>query len=387
MMKWVLGVNKKTSNPAVFGDNGRYQLLTTLQMMKWVLGVNKKTSNPAVFGDTGRYQLLTTLQMMKWVLGVNKTTSNPAVFGDNGRYQLLTTLQMMKWVLGVNKTTSNPAVFGDTGRYQLLTTNSKQIIDYYQRIKTSHDKADILELAKDAFEDQKLLQLEWIAVIENVLLKFQDSVDMSCVAETIQSKILSKKIRNELETNFEVIWNHDRNNTTKLMFYNKIKSKYGEEDYLKLTQKAYHQARSIARMRMSAHTLHIETGRYNGTARSRRYCKACCSADEDTVAALLDLPFSEISIETEEHALLYCPEYDNVRESSPISLLNDLKQDVSMVFNDAKSTHKLASFLKKNHEPPKSSRRQKIRLQAQDCLLNTGLAFFSTSFFLLLSVL
>ena len=72
-----------------------------------------------------------------------------------------------------------------------------------------------------------------------------------------------------------------------------------------------------------------------------------CTAEEDTVAVLLDLPFSEIPIETEEHALLYCPEYDNVRESAPISLLNDLKQDVSMVFNDVKAMHKLASFLEK----------------------------------------
>ena len=39
--------------------------------------------------------------------------------------------------------------------------------------------------------------------------------------------------------------------------------------------------------------------------------------NKDTVAALLDLPFSEILIETEENALLYCPEYDNVRESAP----------------------------------------------------------------------
>ena len=61
----------------------------------------------------------------------------------------------------------------------------------------------------------------------------------------------------------------------------------------------------------------------------------------------IDLPFSEKPIETEEHALLYCPEYDNVRESAPISLLNDLKQDVAMVFNDAKATHKPASFLEK----------------------------------------
>ena len=66
-------------------------------------------------------------------------------------------LQMMKWVLAVNKKTFNSTVFGDTDRYPLLTMHSKHIIDYYQRIKTPHDKADILEPAKDAFEEQKLL--------------------------------------------------------------------------------------------------------------------------------------------------------------------------------------------------------------------------------------
>ena len=28
-----------------------------LQMMKWILGVNKKTPNTAIYGDTGRYPL------------------------------------------------------------------------------------------------------------------------------------------------------------------------------------------------------------------------------------------------------------------------------------------------------------------------------------------
>ena len=28
-----------------------------LQMMKWILGVNKKTSNSAIYGNTGRYLL------------------------------------------------------------------------------------------------------------------------------------------------------------------------------------------------------------------------------------------------------------------------------------------------------------------------------------------
>ena len=129
---------------------------------------------------------------------------------------------------------------------------------------------------------------------------------------------------------------------------------------------------------MSTDTLHIETGRYNGTERSRRYCKACCSAEESTVDALLDLPFTEIPIEAEEHVLLFCPEYDNVRESAPISLLNDLKQDVSMVFNDAKATYKLVSFIQKIM----SHRKQSPTKDRTPGLGLLELAVFSTSFFL-----
>ena len=92
------------------------------------------------------------------------------------------------------------------------------------------------------------------------------------------------------------------------------------------------------------------------------------------MAALPDLPFSEIPIETEEHALLYCPEYDNVRESAPISLLNDLKQDVAMVFNDAKSTHKLASFLEKIMSTEKQSP-TKDQTPGPGLLIKYGISF------------
>ena len=129
---------------------------------------------------------------------------------------------------------------------------------------------------------------------------------------------------------------------------------------------------------MSTDTLHIETGRYNGTARSRRYCKACCSAEESTVAALLDLPFSEIPIEAEEHVLLYCPEYDNVRESAAYRSSTTLSRTFSMVFNDAKATYKLASFIRQIM----SHRKQSPTKDKTPGLGLLELAVFSTSFFL-----
>ena len=47
----------------------------------------------------------------------------------------------------------------------------------------------------------------------------------------------------------------------KLLFYNNIKNSFGEEPeaYLRLTQKPYEEAKSVATIRMSSHRLQIET--------------------------------------------------------------------------------------------------------------------------------
>ena len=63
-----------------------------------------------------------------------------------------------------------------------------------------------------------------------------------------------------MQGKFVELWNIERRKNCKLEFYNLIKSQYKEEDYLKLTQKHYEQARSSAKTRMSANPPHIETG-------------------------------------------------------------------------------------------------------------------------------
>ena len=173
---------------------------------------------------------------------------------------------MMKWILRVNKKTANTANYEDTGRYPLSIVCSKQLIDYFQRVTATKDNLDILSaIVKDAVIEQKTLGLDWFTRTESVIKKYKESVDASSKAEVMTSKLLGKSVRSKMQDKFVELWNIERRKNRKLEFYNLIKSQYKEEDYLKLAQKHYEQARSIAKILMSAHAPHIERGRYKGT--------------------------------------------------------------------------------------------------------------------------
>ena len=51
----------------------------------------------------------------------------------------------------------------------------------------------------------------------------------------------------------------------------------------------------LTKLRISAHFLAIETGRYNNTPKEHRFCKHCPT-----------------SVENEYHFILYCSKFDNL---------------------------------------------------------------------------
>ena len=77
------------------------------------------------------------------------------------------------------------------------------------------------------------------------------------------------------------------------------------------------------------------------------YCKACCTTDKVTATLLSALPFNEMPVETELHALLECTAYNDLRDSTPPSLYEAIKPEVWNLFNNDDLTHKLATFLGK----------------------------------------
>ena len=222
---------------------------------------------------------------------------------------------------------------------------SKQLIDYFQRVTATKENSDVLTIVKDAVIEQK--GLAWFTRTESIIKKYKETVDASSQAGVMTSRLLGKNVRSKMQDEFVKLWNIEWRQNHKLKFYNQIKTQYKEEDYLKLTQKDYQQARNIAKIRMSAHSLHIETGRYKGTPRNLRYCKACCTTDDITATLLSALPFNETAVETELHALLECTAYKDIRDSTPSLLYEAIRPEVWNLFNNQDLTHKLAAFVGK----------------------------------------
>ena len=84
-------------------------------------------------------------------------------------------------------------------------------------------------------------------------------------------------------------WKADIGSSSKLNFYGEIKEKYTFENYLDFIDNRQHKT-ALTKLRISAHRLHIETGRYKGydynlrryvnTPREERTCSVCVNEIE-----------------------------------------------------------------------------------------------------------
>ena len=94
---------------------------------------------------------------------------------------------------------------------------------------------------------------------------------------------IGNKIKKKVQSQFSSFWKREVSreklhengaNRNKLHFYQTLKSSFTIEPYLQLVcnrnQRAW-----LTRIRISAHSLHIETGRYKGTPLNERLCKFC----------------------------------------------------------------------------------------------------------------
>jgi hypothetical protein len=77
--------------------------------------------------------------------------------------------------------------------------------------------------------------------------------------------------------------------------YHIYKTHFGKEKYLQINSFKIRQ--SICKIRVSAHSLNIETGIYKNIIRSERKCTNCSKGD----------------IEDEKHFIVDCPLYENIR--------------------------------------------------------------------------
>ena len=246
-------------------------------------------------------------------------------------------MQVIKWTLGVHKRSSNIGCYGDTGRHPIGIRCLPQILRYFGNLEKqalASSTAVPLPLATLAFLEQRDLELRWYSTLLNIRSKHTSAqshaVKQNCCSEFIQ------------------FWKKEKASQNKLSFYNIIKPEFGYEDYLSTLPRDIR--RHVTRLRISAHTLKIETGRYNTKRGNARLLeKVCDFCTEKTFSNTLlhELPFFDPIIEDELHVLVTCPKYNIPRSLIPLDILSSLlRHDILEVFNNKAYTFHLGRYIK-----------------------------------------
>ena len=235
-------------------------------------------------------------------------------------------LRFLKWILGVHRKTSNVGTYGELGRLPLILDALKLTCDYFDRCKTLPENS----LVKKAFLEQKRLDLSWYHNIYQIRSKFSNGT----------SKFNSINVFQNQRTIFVNNLFSALAQSSKLEYYSKVKKDFKIEEYLNCTIFKYRAA--LTRLRISAHTLEIECGRYgsssNSLPRDLRLCRYCKEVQNIE------------TVESEEHALFECPLYSKFRSTYLLGYQNQ-------TMNTTKSSDSINTFdniNKTNHYPSDS---------------------------------
>jgi hypothetical protein len=96
-------------------------------------------------------------------------------------------------------------------------------------------------------------------------------------------------VRTSLQKHYTLYYEDKLNKSEKLLYYKHIKRPYTTATYLNTVKNANFR-RALTKIRICAHRLEIETGRYHKTAQHDRLCKLCSTSVEDELHFLLHCP-------------------------------------------------------------------------------------------------
>ena len=212
-------------------------------------------------------------------------------------------VRLCRYLLGVHRKATNDAVRGELGRFPLLITILNNSFRYFKRMEHScmYSLAKISCMDKDT----RNLNFSWY----NCMVRLDNVFNQS------------RSFLSDMQNVYRISWtNMIKNCTGKLRTYSQFKETFLLENYV--TQLPLNTRRNLTKLRISAHNLAIETGRYNNTISSitskpidKRLCHHCKK------------------VESEFHLIFECQLYDNVRKK-----LIERINEVSIISFQANST-------------------------------------------------
>ena len=242
-------------------------------------------------------------------------------------------LHFLKWALGVNRKASNAGTWGESGRHPLIYEAVNLTLKYFKRLQGLKDNS----LVSLAIKEQIDLNLDWYKGIKQILQLdsqfsenhvalyraknnkpssptlphkeiflihngFKKRIPQQKVTPNISRAFTPHHIMKQLKGSFKSIWRSSINSSSKLHLYSTLKTHFTKEHYLDLI-KTYQDRANMTRIRISAHRLEIETGRYKNIPKNERTCSWC------------NLVFNNKDVEDELHLLNSCDLYAKDRSN------------------------------------------------------------------------
>ena len=271
-------------------------------------------------------------------------------------------MEIIKWTLGVHKRASNIGCYGETGRAPLGVTCLPQILRYFmnlERLVTFNnnisDQDVDLPLVYRAFMEQKILQLEWYDTLKGICNRH---LPASYSGSLTNAEVATTSCYKE----FSAFWMTEKASQNRLSFLNSIKVELRYEEYLSQLPRSMRS--HVTRLRIGAHLLNSERGRYNTkTGNERMLHKVCesCMDGNHTNTLLHELPFYDPIIEDESHVLVTCPRYHLLRSKLPDNVLSPmLRHDFQEALEDKRYSFYVGQFIKNIFQSrnPKSKKKQ-----------------------------
>lgn len=207
-------------------------------------------------------------------------------------------MSICKQLLGVQKNTVNVGVLLELGRVPLSLYAIKYAIKNWERIRNNRANCLLIE----SYKESSIEKLPWILNIrkvleENGMLNYFLNVHYDGKPCFVNKRIFQTLCDQFHQNTFEMIGKE----CSKLRTYAIFKNNIGYENYLsKITNPKIRTY--ITKLRLSNHSLMIETGRHKNISRGMRTCPLCHKGIEDEI-----------------HFLFSCPAYKTIRQELFIS--------------------------------------------------------------------
>ena len=246
-------------------------------------------------------------------------------------------LKACKYALGVRSSTTTDAVYAELERVGLQCQRHVTILNFFTRLSS----LDSQRYARKAFSmlinDVGNGHDNWVSHARDLRLHYEiEHLDTRSIFKTKVNKYFELEVFRRL--------NEHITENRKLSLYASFKTIFKFESYL-VYIKDFTARCTLVKLRMSAHNLQIEIGRFskNKTPRDERFCPYCKT-------------LNTLAVEDEIHFLLVCSLFNKERQRFLVEIhrifpstasLNDLNMYIWLMSQDDYITTKcLATFCK-----------------------------------------